>query len=122
MTEEKKIASEIMSEEQLDQVAGGDVSQTVSDICFFRALGVSGNPSALFKKYGIDYKDHSGPQDYSDNEYVFQGYKDYAHHPRIAALGKVLAGMNYPGYSGKWWDLDYTKNFIRDNISSDAVV
>lgn len=121
MKDEKILQDELMIDEELDQVVGGNVGQTVNDICFFRALGLHGSPSDLFKKYGIDYKSHNTRNDDRDNEYVFQGYKDYAHHPRIAALGKVLAGMNYPGYSGEWWKLDYTKNFIRDHVSSDAV-
>ena len=116
MADKDKYADEIMSDEELDQVAGGNVGQTVNDICFFKALGVSGSPDDLFAKYGIDYKCHNKPHDYMDNEYVFQGYKDYAHHPRVAALGKVLAGMNYPSYNGQWWDLNYTQNFIREHI------
>mgnify|MGYP006873013818 CR=1 FL=1 len=122
MAEKDKLAGEVMSNEELEQVVGGDGNQCIADNRFFEALGVDVvnliGVEVAFGKYGIRYESNTG---WDDNGYVFQGANSYAHHPRIAALGKVLAGMNYPGYSGEWWNLDYTKNFIRDHVSSDAV-
>jgi len=121
MADEKILQEEKLSEEQLEQVAGGSTRQTDKDRRFFNLLGIQcitpGNAEGAFGKYGVDFR----PCLSADNEYIFKGANGYAHHPRHAALGYVLAKMNYPGYNGKWWDLNYTRDFIRGHFGSDVL-
>lgn len=119
----KKINDELekLSDEQLEQVTGGSTRQTDKDRRFFNILGIrcitSDNAEGAFGRYGVDFRPHVS----ADNEYIFEGANGYAHHPRIAALGYVLNKMKYNGYSGEWWNLDYTKNFLRDHFGSDVL-
>ena len=121
MAKEDKYADEKLSDDELEQVVGGSFEQRNKDAAFFRALGreCSGSDitvTNLFCEYGVKFYFNLG-----DNTYKFQGAYSYACHPRHAALGYVLAKMNYPGYNGQWWDLNYTRNFIREHISNDVL-
>lgn len=122
MAKEDKYADEMLSDDELDDVVGGSMSQSYKDQDFFQALGFECENETykvgeLFSKFGVGHQSAL----FLDNEYKFQGAYSYAKHPRIAALGYVLNKMEYPGYSGEWWNLEYTENFIRNNISSNAV-
>ncbi len=123
MAYKDKYAEELLSNEQLDQVVGGSNPMLDSwDINFFKTLGMykegSGSPSAkeLFARYGVTVEGGFG-----ENYYKFQGAYSYSRHPRVAALGYVLDKIKYPGYSGEWWKLDYTEQFIKDHFGKGIV-
>ena len=104
------LKDEILSEEQLEQVAGGTCDETLHDMNFFNALIKNGinvpanlhnqvgprNLSDVFKHYGINLSEGV----FTNNGYNIDGQK----YPRMAALGWVLGAVGYPGYNGNWGD------------------
>lgn len=114
----KKINEQLekLSDEQLEQVAGGTAGESRRDVAFFRALISNFDPDEAgrtFRKYGVDRNNWL----ILDNDYKMGGQK----YPREAALGYVLMKMNYPGYNGNWGDIPYTVNFIREHLGSGIV-
>lgn len=122
---EDKFADEMLTDDELDGVVGGTHGELDKDRAFFSAvLGVDTyrgyeTISREFAKHGVTYSFDA----WGDNTYRMDGGDGNSNqkHPRLAALGLVLAKMNYPGYDGNWRNCAATENFIRTNISSDAV-
>ena len=88
MADEKKITDEILNDEELEQVAGGNYFESMSDAQKFENLGIKiseknigGMPILMhdefvklretFKIYGVEIKDHGGL--INDNEYFING-------------------------------------------------
>ena len=110
----KKINEELekLSDEELEQVAGGSPSESFCDSAFFRfiGLGQAGDNKQRFKRFGIDYEDHW----INGNEYIIDGQ----HYPREYALGRILEAIHYPGYdASRVYDCEYTRKFCMNNIS-----
>ncbi len=83
MAEEKKITDEILSDEELEQVAGGDIYQMEDDSKNFKRLGVLSqfvndhDKNALvaaFAAYGITTEQHGGYLG-KDNKYFLGNQK-----------------------------------------------
>lgn len=78
MAEEKKIANEVLSDNELDEVSGGNAAQSNYDQSMFATLGLKGNLVDNFKGYNILFS--QGKK--GDNAYSFMGYtisQDTAH-------------------------------------------
>ena len=105
---------EILSEEELDQVAGGNTAQDTLDEHFFWILGYDTDNNSLdelFAQNGVKYNFRS-----SDNEYKIKVKGGWANHPHWAALGYVLSKRGYPGFDGDWTDASYVKPFLDKNF------
>ena len=67
------MTTEILNDEQLDQVAGGTQSQTDADALFFNKLGFpAGSTNSVrefYDYYGVQFRGNTG----SDNEYKVNG-------------------------------------------------
>ncbi len=83
MTDEKITSNEILSDEQLDNVAGGSERQMETDVANFKKLGVlpastykhdGGAIQRAFALFGIEAKLHGGHFGKS-NEYFYNGVK-----------------------------------------------
>jgi hypothetical protein len=83
MAEEKKITDEILSDEELEQVAGGDIYQMEDDSKNFKKLGVLSQfvndhdkiaLKAAFAAYGITTEQHGGYLG-EDNKYFLGNQK-----------------------------------------------
>ena len=106
------MTNEILSEEQLDTVAGGDGYENKFDRQFFHILGndVFGNGGIqrAFSKYGVEFSYCS----YSTNDYKINGQK----YPHWAVLGYVLSKKQYPGFESNWTDSKYVHSFLQKNF------
>ncbi|MBR5913284.1 MAG: hypothetical protein IKZ58_02815 [Selenomonadaceae bacterium] len=102
-TEEKIKNEEVMSEEELEQVAGGSYSQTEVDKKFFRQLGYDMTSISVRQAYEANGVKFSG-QGIGDNEYQIEKPGGWTDHPHWAAMAYVLAQRHYPGFDGKWWE------------------
>lgn len=107
MAEEKKIASEVMSDEELDHVAGGTLDQCYKDMRLMHDIGLvpqyvdhmqSDALTRAFAKAGINMVTHY--DDACDNEYFNASGKPIT---REQALKTVLkaSGTKVNIYTGK---------------------
>lgn len=111
----KILKEEMLSAEQLEQVAGGSRIQTTLDTGFFKQLGYNMNKVSLenaFADNGVKFEENRG-----NNSYTFYVGGEWKKHPHFAALGYVLAKRNYPGFNGKWTDSRYVHSFLKENFN-----
>ncbi len=103
MTDEKITNEEILSEEQLDEVAGGTGAETENDVYRFKLLGVLPNSTGAkdadalknaFAKFGITLKNHRGY--ISNNEYTYWG--DGKKYDRNTVWNFICDKMNRPRF------------------------
>ena len=107
----KIFLDELLTEEQLDRVAGGTFEQLETDRKFFVKLGYD-----MFTKTVKDLYDAHGV-DFTYNTDDNNTYKiNYGKHPHLAAMGLVLKKRNYPGFNGNWTDLNYVKSFMKEHF------
>ena len=111
MKDEKILAEEMLTDEQLEQVAGGTWTQTGNDRNFFKKLDVNKKSvGECWAKFGIDFKSQAG-----DNIYKI-GDKNYS---QAEAYGLVLSKTQYPGFIGDGSDETYTKEFVKSHFDLD---
>ena len=101
--------NEMMSNEQLEQVAGGSNSQTEVDRVFLKKLGFpTGGKDGVrdvYNYYGVQFRGYTS----DDNEYKVNGNKV----SQVAAMGYVLKRGSYTRFdSSRWADEDYVKSFL----------
>ena len=104
-----------MSDEQLEEVAGGSVEQKKVDIAFFQQLGYNMARTEVEDAYG----DNGVKFDFNcsgDNSYRLLKSDGWTKHPHWAAMGYVLARKNYPGFDGQWWNIDSVKPFLKEHF------
>jgi len=88
MADMDKYADEILSDEELDQVAGGTYEQSLRDACNFEKIypgklfrvqlclivhAKSSEVSNAFKEFGIDARIHENMQSDEENRYYLNG-------------------------------------------------
>ena len=115
MEDEKKYADEKLSDEQLDNVAGGSQAQYDVDVAFFQQLGYNMARTEVEDAYG----DNGVKFDFNcsgDNSYRLLKSDGWTKHPHWAAMGYVLARKNYPGFDGQWWNIDSVKPFLKEHF------
>ncbi|MBR6014285.1 MAG: hypothetical protein IK062_10995 [Selenomonadaceae bacterium] len=124
MKDEKILQDEILTDEELDKVAGGTQSEIDVDMAFFRKLGY--NVQSVDDLYSLWYTKgfiYYTPSSSEANQYHYSwsqidiGVSYYSHE---SALGRVLAGAQYPGFDyKKTHDKSYVRNFIKTNMGID---
>lgn len=105
---------ELLSDEDLEQVAGGNAGETRVDIAFFQQLGYDMskiNVSSAYNDNGVQFSERLG-----DNNYKLLKSDGWTSHPHWAAMGYVLAKKNYPGFNGEWWNADTTIPFLKEHF------
>ena len=115
---DEKFANELMSDDELGQVAGGSESQSRVDRIFFRHFGYDTEKVSLknmFFDNGIKFSDNYGGNDYR----ILTSDGEFTKHPHWAALGYVLKQRNYPGFNGNRTDEAYVKPFLLSNFGID---
>lgn len=104
----KILAAENLSDEQLEQVAGGTWAQTTDDKNFFKQLGIDNKVLGnAWKQFGIDFTSRAG-----ENYYKTDGVNN----SQTAAYGMVLQQLKYPGYVFDPSDTESTKDFVKANF------
>ena len=103
------MTTELLSDEQLNLVAGGTAAETKVDSAFLRKLGFpTGSTDEVrdvYNYYGVQFRGHNA----DDNEYKVNGNK-VSH---LAAMGYVLKRGSYTRFnSSRWNDDDYVKSFL----------
>ena len=114
--------NEIISDEQLEIVSGGNDDQTKVDYTFFRKLGYS-FPATAGELYPSTYG-NTLESVFNENGVFFSGIGYFNNHYRIngslhphwAALGYVLSTRNYPGFTGNWTDSKYVHSFLKEHF------
>ena len=110
---------EILTDEQLNLVAGGIYNETQLDKQFFNEvlgynlLGL--NVCNAFAENGVRCSVYQGKWDIS-NDYSIKVNGEWHKHPRWAVLGYVLAQRHYPGFTGKWTDSKYVHSFLKEHF------
>lgn len=102
MAEEKINSAEVMSEDELDNVAGGNAVETQKDLDFLRAVGAMGQDTSAvladitraFASHGVGVVIHGDVRGTSDNpnmnnEYYIKGKQV----TRAAALQQMASKM-----------------------------
>lgn len=99
---------EMLTEEQLEGVAGGTWTQTANDRKFFTALKVSAKSVGdCWKKYGIDFASKAGANDYKTGD---------TNNSQVKAYGIVLQKLGYEGYTFSPDDAENTKAFVKEKF------
>lgn len=108
------MTNELLSDEQLALVAGGSIEEFQDDRVFLRSLGYDLDRQRITDIYaenGVMYKGS-----FDNNEYRIKINGEWCKHPHWAAMGYVLARMNFIGFNGKWTDSKYVHSFLKDNF------
>ena len=109
------LKDEILKDEQLEQVAGGNAGQTRVDVGFFQQLGYDMANITVKDAYGdngVQFAETPG-----DNDYKLLKSDGWTRHPHWAAMGYVLARKNYPGFDGQWWNGDSVIPFLKEHFN-----
>ena len=109
----KKINAELeqLSDEELEQVAGGTWAQTGNDRKFFNKLDVNKKSVGdCWSEFGFAFKSQA------DNNVYKLGDKNYS---QAGAYGVILSKMKYSGFVGDGSDENYTKDFVKKNFGLD---
>jgi len=108
---DKILQEEILSDEQLEQVAGGSWKQTGNDSNFFKQLKLNKKSvGESWSQFGIEFQSLAGENVYKTGE------KNYS---QVEAYSMVLSKIQYPGFIGDGNNADYTKEFVKNNFGLD---